>query len=104
MLFMRWAQPGAVWVATHARFKLFDDIPAPNPWGRRYSSIPRAQHRSVLATATLQQKSFHPQPRTSVQTVSPEPDETIAFSDTLLWLAGSKLEILLVLLNTDELA
>ncbi|XP_009470278.1 PREDICTED: protein Wiz [Nipponia nippon] len=36
--------------------------------------------------------------------LSPEPDETIVFSNPLLWLARSKLEILLVLLNTDELA
>lgn len=32
-----------------------------------------------------------------------EPDEAMALSVPLLWLAGGKLEILLVLLNSDEL-
>lgn len=94
---MHQAQPGAVWVATHARFKLFDGIPAPNPQGRHRF------HCSVLGTATLQQKPFHPRSLVSIQTLSLEPDKTIMFSNSLLWLARSKLEILLMLLNTDEL-
>lgn len=35
---------------------------------------------------------------------SQEPDEMMALSVPLLWVARGKLEILLILLNTDELA
>lgn len=83
VLCARRAQPGAVWVTTHAGFKPFNGIPAPNPWDRRHSSVPRARYRSTLTTATLQPKLFRPQSHASVQTLLPEPDERQSRSPTL---------------------
>lgn len=100
--------PQVGWTTLHLKstaslHKLFDGIPAKSP--SRVNSAPSQAHGITPRSQQLLSSGNHPT-RCLMQASKPsqEPDETMVLSVPLLWLARGKLEILLILLNTDELA